>query len=156
MYTHTSFLLVAYAVLSQYNVQAQKHDYIWHFGYNYNSSTPEAEAFNLNFDTFPPRMELEERDMYIINGYSNICDSMGDKLFLSNNCRIVNRNGANLINGDSMVQDWELDYCNNYGWHPYEFYSAFLPAPGYSDKIYYFNKSTMVRKEIGFADLKTY
>ncbi len=121
MYTHTSFLLVAYAVLSQYNVQAQKHDYIWHFGYNYNSSTPEAEAFNLNFDTFPPRMELEERDMYIINGYSNICDSMGDKLFLSNNCRIVNRNGANLINGDSMVQDWELDYCNNYGWHPTNF-----------------------------------
>jgi len=142
MYTHTSFLLVAYAVLSQYNVQAQKHDYIWHFGYNYNSSTPEAEAFNLNFDTFPPRMELEERDMYIINGYSNICDSMGNKLFLSNNCRIVNRNGANLINGDSMVRDWELDYCRDYGWHPYHYYSAFLPAPGHMERFYHFNKST--------------
>jgi len=135
--------LTAIAIVCFFQVSlAQKHDYIWEFGYNYNPTTPQAEAYDLNFDTFPPRVQSAERNIFMINGYSNICDSAGNKLFLSNNCRIVNLNGTNILQGDSMVTDFELDYCNLYGWHPYEFYSCFLPIPGYSDRFYYFDKST--------------
>jgi len=141
MNTRIAFLLVVAIAFFRHVGQAQKHDYIWHFGYNYFNWTPEAEAFNLNFDTFPPWVELEERYMYFIGGYSNICDAEGQPLFLSDNCRIINRNGSTIINGDSMTQGWELDWCNNYGYHPNHYYSAFLPAPGYPDRVYYFNKS---------------
>jgi len=142
MYTHSSFLLVAVAVLFQYTSQAQKHDYIWQFGYNYINSTPEAEAFNLNFDTFPPRDEMDERDIYFLRGYSSICDINGEKLYATENCRIINRNGFTIINGDSMMQGWELDWCINNGYYPSHYYSTFLPAPGYTGKVYFFNKST--------------
>ncbi len=137
-----TYLLVLFAALFNNICYAQKNDYLWLFGYNYNSGLPGAEAFNLNFDTFPPRIEMAERNIYFLNGYSNICDSIGNDLLASNNCRILNKNGETIINGDSLMQDWELDWCNDYGYHPYEFYSCFLPAPGYPDKYYYFNKST--------------
>jgi len=42
-------------------VEAQKFDNVWPFGYNSYPSTIEAEAFNLNFDTFPPRVEMSDR-----------------------------------------------------------------------------------------------
>jgi hypothetical protein len=136
-------ILLGIALLPlQVCVHAQKYDYVWHFGYNTSWAHPGAEAFRLDFDTFPPRLELEERDMYFIGGYSSICDREGLPLFLSENCRISNRNGETIINGDSMVKDWELDYCKQYNWHPSHFYSAFLPAPGYPDRFYYFNKSS--------------
>ena len=136
------YLFVAFVILLQNISSAQKNDYLWQFGYNTSWEHPGAEAFNLCFDTFPPRIELDERNMYFLNGYANICDVSGGKLFTTENCRVINRTGETIINGDSMMQGWELDWCNNYGYHPYEFYSAFLPAPGYINRIFYFNKST--------------
>ena len=142
MHLPKAYLTILFTIFLYDISYAQKNDYLWLFGYNYSWGHPGAEAFNLNFETFPPKIEMEERDMFFINGYSNICDSLGKELFTSNNCRIINRDGETIINGDSMMQDWELDWCNYYGHHPYHYYSTFLPAPGYSDKIYYFNKST--------------
>ena len=136
-------LLTTGFIVLLFNISdAQKNDYLWLFGYNYNSGLPGAEAFNLNFDTFPPRIKTVERNMFFINGYSNICDSTGNELLTSNNCRIIDRDGETITNGDDMLQDWEFNWCNTYGHHPYEFYSAFLPAPGQPGRIYYFNKST--------------
>ncbi|MDX1911075.1 MAG: PKD domain-containing protein [Saprospiraceae bacterium] len=120
----------------------QKFDNVWYFGYNYNTGTTEAESFNLAFDTFPPRVEAAERNIYFLNGYASICDSLGHELFSSNNCRIINRNNETIINGDSLMQDWELDWCQDYAYHPYEYYSMFLPRPEAPDEMIYFNKST--------------
>ena len=142
MSSFRTYLLISFVTLLQNISSAQKNDYLWLFGYNYSWDHPGAEAFNLNFDTFPPRIEMTERNMYFINGYSNICDSSGNELFASNSCRIINRDGQTVLNGDSMMQDWELEYCNLYGWHPYHYYSAFLPAPNNPSRVYYFNKST--------------
>ena len=136
------YLFVAFVILLQNISSAQKNDYLWQFGYNYNFGLPGAEAFDLNFDTFPPRIDVVERNMTFLRGHSNICDSSGYGLFVSNNCRIINIKNETIENGDSMLQDWELDWCHDYGDHPFHYYSTFLPAPSRPDRIYYFNKST--------------
>lgn len=148
MLIHKLSLTAIFGVLL-FNISlAQKNDYVWLFGYNYSSDDLQAEAFNLNFDTFPPRIVMAERDVYFLHGYSNICDSFGNELLASNNCRIINTDNETIVNGDSMMQDWEFEWCDDYGDHPYHYYSIFLPAPAYSNKIYYFNKSTYFSQAI--------
>ncbi|MDX1911073.1 MAG: PKD domain-containing protein [Saprospiraceae bacterium] len=138
IFCSTAMLLVCIQVLS-----AQWYDQIWTFGYNDTWEQEGPESINLNFDTFPPRIEEAERSLYFLNGYSNICDATGRDLFTSNNCQITNKHSEIIINGDSLMQDWELDWCENYAYHPSAFYSMFLPRPDAPDEMIYFNKSTL-------------
>lgn len=110
-------------------------------GYNWDTD-PEAETYRLNFDTFPPRLEIFPGEIRIIDAYAGICDSAGNLQLYTNNCSIGNSKGNIIANGDSMTFDWELDWCQTYGWHLYEMHNLFLPSSANSNKVFLLNKST--------------
>jgi len=112
-------------------------------GYNWDAD-PEAETYRLNFDTFPPRVEIFPGDLQIDNAYAGICDSLGNLLFYTNNCAIANANGNVIAHGDSITVDWDLEWCSTYGWHPFSMSNLFIPMPGDTEKVFLISKSTYV------------
>ena len=110
-------------------------------GYNWDAD-PEAETYRLNFDTFPPRVEIYSGDVRILDAYAGICDSFGNLQLYTNNCSISNSEGQIIANGDSMTFDWELEWCQTYGWHLYEMHNLFIPMSTKSNGLFLLNKST--------------
>ena len=123
---------------------AQKFDNQWLFGYNNYTWTIEAEAFNLNFDTFPPRVELApNRPAYMLRGGAYISDSTGVLQYYTNNCKIWQGDNQLVAGADSLsTEKWEIEWCGKYRDHPYYFYSLFLPSSKQKNKFFFFNKAT--------------
>ncbi len=135
--------IVGFAFLIGFSspVYSQKFDNVWVMGYNWDSD-PEAETYRLNFDTYPPRIEIAPGDLNIDGAYAGICDSLGALILYTNNCAIANGDGHIIEKGDSMTTGWELDWCKTYGWHPYEMQNIFIPTTLNPRKIFSLYKTT--------------
>ena len=123
---------------------AQKFDNVWVMGYNWDNNLTTAETYRLNFDTFPPRLQIYPGDLAIDYAYAGISDSSGKLLLYTNNCAIADCEGQLISNGDSMTIDWDSTWCQTYGWHPFSMHNLFLPMPDDPQKLYLFSKSTYV------------
>ncbi|MDX1911074.1 MAG: PKD domain-containing protein [Saprospiraceae bacterium] len=133
-------ILTILACLSD-SLYGQMFDNVWVMGYNWDSD-PEAETYRLNFDTFPPQVEIAPGEVRIWDAYAGICDSAGRLILYTNNCSIADGNGEIISNGDSMTFGWELDWCNDYLFHPYEMQNIILPSTKERNKYLFVNKST--------------
>ena len=124
-------------------VYTQKFDNVWVMGYNWDAD-PQGETYRLNFDTFPPRLQVYPGDLSIDYAYAGICDSFGNLQLYTNNCVIADGEGHIIPNGDTMTVGWDLDWCTTYGWHPYSMHNLFIPIPEDTQRLYLFSKSTYV------------
>lgn len=86
---------------------SQKFDNVWVMGYNWDAD-PEAETYRLNFDTFPPRLEIYPGDIRIGDAYAGFCDSSGNLQVYTNNCAVANGEGNIITNGDTMTAGFDL------------------------------------------------
>lgn len=90
---------------------AQKEDYLWLFGYSSDSTTMEFGGSNIDFNTIPPDIHYQYREMNFGITNASICDADGQLLFYSNGISIANALGEIMENGDSINpgpyrEDW--------------------------------------------------
>jgi len=78
----------------------------------------------------------------MLPGGASICDSFGNIQLYTNNCKIWNAEDMVIEGGDTLTSGWELDWCEMYRDHPYDYYNIFLPMPGNPNQYAFFNKST--------------
>ncbi|HND88563.1 MAG TPA: hypothetical protein PK971_09545, partial [Saprospiraceae bacterium] len=78
---------------------AQKHDYIWYFGYSNNSSDTWLGGVTMNFHQSPPAIYPEKKKIDL-SEYTCVCsDSAGQMAFYTNGISIRNRNHNLMENG---------------------------------------------------------
>ena len=140
----SAVLLLLFSFCPKNSLSAQKFDNRWLFGFNNITTTVKAESFDLVFDTFPPRVELSDRQAYMLKGGAYICDSAGVTQYYTNNCQIWQGDAKLVMGADSLTTEpWEIEWCRKYRDHPYVFYTLFLPSSRNKDRIFFFNKSTI-------------
>jgi len=127
-------------LMSPFILFSQKFDNVWVMGYNWDDD-PEAETYRLNFDTFPPRLEIYPGDLRIVDAYAGFCDSTGVLQVYTNNCSVADGEGRIIVNGESMSLGWEQDWCQTYGWHLYDSHNLFLPMTLDKNKVFLFSKT---------------
>jgi len=131
-----TLILCIYCLLNPTEINAQKHDYLWLFGYSSNTIDSTFGGTNIDFNLSPPDIYYTWRDMDICSYNASICDAEGNLLFYTNGCDI---HGANqfLMSGGSGINPGEThdDWCNSYGGLPNSGDAVALPTS--NENIYY-------------------
>jgi len=107
------------------SLSAQKHDYVWHFGYQ-GTQNP---AFVLDFNYPNDSVYIIDRNIEIGNDNTSFCDSSGNLLFYTNGISIQDSSHQTMLNGDSLTPG---NFSNgNYAFSGYPLVEAvmFLPVP---------------------------
>ena len=86
-----------------------KNDYQWVFGHGNGGSTL------MDFNTYPPTIEIVYKDQYFGSTNTGICNKEGELQFYSNRCFINNHQHELMENGDSISLDWLLGFCRTDG-----------------------------------------
>ena len=73
------------------NLNAQKHDYNWVTGYEFNAPDPFGNM-RIDFNYSPPKVVKENLKMNFTICRGTFSDSMGNLLFYTNGIRIFNKN----------------------------------------------------------------
>jgi len=122
-------------------ISAQKQDYNWVIGHDYNFNDENYGRIVINFHTAPPKANYfvgnENMNMYITN--ASISDSIGDLLFYTNGCNIANENGQVIPNGDDLNPgDYHYSLCDDIGrGYTAGYPSAIILQLPENDSIYY-------------------
>ncbi|MFZ4544583.1 MAG: hypothetical protein ACOYOA_11070, partial [Saprospiraceae bacterium] len=130
--TGVLFIFCLFSVASA----AQKHDYVWTFGYD--NHYPIFGGTNINFNTNPPDTDYVKRNININYDCASISNRDGKLLFYTNGCKIFNnknklsKNGSGLNPG--MVSNERCDNGNIIGQG-----SLFLPHPTDTSLYYLFH-----------------
>lgn len=86
--------------------QAQKEDYVWLGGYNYDNFPPDTliiEGYRMDFNKKPFEIENNIDLKYgILGNNTSISDNKGNLLFYTNGCAVMNKNYHLMPNGDSI------------------------------------------------------
>ncbi len=132
-----SYLLLAIALFPIW-LNAQKHDYVWVYGYANNQDTNSVVGGAvIDFKQDPPLMYKQNRDLNFSLTCGVCSDSSGNLLFYSNGIRIFNHLNQLMENGDTINpgQVWENIEQQGY---PNPMRTLSLPAPGQSNVYYFF------------------
>lgn len=92
------FILIIIAT----SLLAQKHDYNWIFGYDYNLDVEGREGSLLNFNEHPLEITGHQREMEIRHINASISDAEGNLLFYTNGCFIADANHERMPNGNEL------------------------------------------------------
>ncbi len=115
---------------------AQKHDYVWTWGYD--DSYPIFGGTNLNFNKSPVDTDYVRRDINFRWDCASICNEDGKLLFYTNGCKIFNqkdkltKNGAGLNLGIVSTEKCSAGNLIGQG-------SLFLPHPTDTNIYYLFH-----------------
>jgi len=114
---------------------SQKEDAFWTFGYSSNTVDSSFGGTNIDFNSDPPEIQYEfrELDFHITN--SSICDSEGNLLFYTNGLSIANSSGEILENGEGLNPDPYREDWIDRGYTLYQG-TLILPLPD-SPNLYY-------------------
>ena len=121
-------------MLTWSSLSAQKHDYNWVTGYEYDAADPFGNM-RIDFNYQPPKVFKENLKMNFQSCGGACSDSLGNLLFYTNGIRIFNKNHQLMENGDTINpgQVW-------YSTHLYGYVSSY-PVAGLpvakSSNIYY-------------------
>ena len=94
------FILTIIFNLFSIFILAQKHDYVWTWGYD--DSYPIWGGTNLNFNKNPVDTDYVKRSLYFEYNCTSICNKDGKLLFYSNGCKIFNQNNKLTKNGSGL------------------------------------------------------
>jgi len=83
-------------------VSAQKQDYYWPFGKDWDLEEPGVQAIEIDFNVAPLNARIREGELYFDQNNASICDKDGKLLFYSNGCAVANRHHQIMPNGDSI------------------------------------------------------
>ncbi len=125
---------------------AQKEDYIWLGGYDFDNDpldTNVVEGYRLDFNKKPFGLENDISWRYgILGNNASISDKNGSLLFFTNGCAVFNRNYQIMSNGDSINAGKWFDifwkHCS--GGYPGVQDVLILPDPGNEKGYYLFHK----------------
>ena len=96
------------------SLYGQKEDYIWLTGYSSNTIDSTFGGTRIDFNTEPPTVSYEFREMDFYLSNSSICDEDGELLFYTDATTLINSENEIMENGeeigpDSYHQSWALD-----------------------------------------------
>jgi hypothetical protein len=132
-----SFLLLV--ILIGFNLIAQKYDNIWLLGYNGQNPHPDLGGMVVNFDSDPPNIIKELREMNFDMTNASICDENGNLLMYANNIYIANANDEPIDNGEGLnPADYTNDFANNGYRLPQG--AIFLPQPDHDSIFFLFHE----------------
>ncbi len=117
------------------NLNAQKHDYNWVTGYEYNAPDPFGNM-RIDFNYSPPKVVKENLKMNFQSCRGSFSDSSGNLLFYTNGIRIHNKNRQLMDRGDSINPGQVWNNSQEYGYVA-SYPLVALPLPK-ADNIYYF------------------
>lgn len=127
-------------ILTSVVVNAQKEDYTWLFGYNYNTITNDAEEIRFSFkDSF--NISFRQRPMPLRPTNAVLSDSTGSLLLYTNGCYIANKNDAFIENSEGLNPGYLYnDNCivDSIG-YPTNQSAMFLPHPVNNNLKYLFH-----------------
>jgi len=121
-------------MLTWSSLSAQKHDYNWVMGYEYDGPEPFGNM-RIDFNYQPPKVFKENLKINFQSCGGACSDSLGNLLFYTNGIRIFNKEHQLMENGDAINPGPVWNNSQNDGY--ITFYSPFaLPLPN-ADNIYY-------------------
>jgi hypothetical protein len=129
------FSLLMLSGLALGNLNAQKHDYNWVTGYEYNAPDPFGNM-RIDFNYSPPKVVKENLKMNFQSCRGSFSDSSGNLLFYTNGIRIYNKNRQLMDRGDSINPGQVWNNSQEYGYVA-SYPLVALPLPK-ADNIYYF------------------
>jgi len=133
MYKH--FLIsCVFTVLFFAEAFSQKHDYIWLMG-NDHPTNSEFSGIVIDFNTQPPDIYYEFRDMFFFQTNASMCDTAGNLLFYTNGIYVANALGEPMENGEGLNPGEQAEIWQDYGYILDQGAIA-LPAPE-SNHVYY-------------------
>ncbi len=133
-------LLISWSLLSQ----AQKHDYIWYFGTDWDQTQDGVQNTMFDFNTRPLQPDTRSGTLQFDRCNAVYCDAEGKMLCYTNGCAVVNAENRMMPNGDSL--NYTLWFDNHWfegscdGGYPGRQDVLFLPDPGNPKGIYLFSK----------------
>jgi len=99
---------------------AQKEDYVWLNGYNYDTFIEGNESFIFDFKNgSSPKSAQGVIPIAFFGNNASICDKNGNLLFYTNGCHVVDSNHEIMPNGSDLnngiwVQEFMQDTCGAY------------------------------------------
>lgn len=133
MYKH--FLIsCVFTVLFFAEAFSQKHDYIWLMG-NDHPTNSEFSGIVIDFNTQPPDIYYEFRDMFFFQTNASMCDTAGNLLFYTNGIYVANALGEPMENGEGLNPGALAETWQDYG-YILEQGAIILPLPE-NDSIFY-------------------
>jgi hypothetical protein len=156
-------IIISLLFLNEFVMNAQnKYDYIWDTGYSYSRGPlPDRVplfGFRLNFNNGKTKLDTMPRNYDFLETVQSTCDSNGNFLFSSNGCKIFNKNGSVMENGDTLnnvpastfsnaclVTTQKAEILRNG--------ALSLPIPDSKDSLFAFFRSEMNRVIVGREDL---
>ena len=122
-------------------ILAQKQDYTWVIGHDYNFNDDQYGRIVIDFHSHPPTINYLVGDvnmnMFITN--VSISDTLGNLLFYSNGCDVATSNGEIMVNGEDINPgEYHTRLCDELGRGYTSGYpgAVILPLPE-NDSIYY-------------------
>jgi hypothetical protein len=109
MRTQVLFITLIWGITSMY---AQRHDYNWYFGYDFNTGIPgtELSLFDFNQDSFY-RIDIIGKIQPDVSNVS-YSDSTGNLLLLANGCIITDASQDTIQNGSGLNPGWQAtNFC---------------------------------------------
>jgi hypothetical protein len=132
-------VLLVFVVLYLPTASAQRHDYLWLFGYNTNPSAPDKSGNAVDFNTEPPSTYKQEKEMNMGMTMASICDSTGNLLAYTNGAWIANHAHEMMENGDSL-NPGQITWNNYSSGLGVAQSHVILPMPGHPGKYYLFHE----------------
>ncbi len=89
-------------VITSFSLFAQKEDYIWLTGYSSNTIDSTFGGTRIDFNTEPPTVSYEFREMDFFLASASICDTAGNLLFYTDATTVMNSNNQIIENGEEL------------------------------------------------------
>jgi hypothetical protein len=109
-------------------------DNTWLNGYSSWSTDTLFGGTNMTFNTYPPKILREHKDMNMRTTNSSFSDQLGNLLTYTNGYYIANRINDTMINGDSINPDYSIHQDRLYQG------AVFLPQPSNDSILYLFHE----------------
>jgi hypothetical protein len=129
-----TFPIFACILLSPLSLGAQKHDYVWMMG-GRSQTNIDFAGIVIDFNTSPPDIYHEFREMNFSQANASICDTAGNLLFYTNGIYIANALGEPMENGTGLNPGPHAEQWQDYGYILTQGALA-LPVPE-RDSLYY-------------------
>lgn len=150
MKRHLLCILIAWLALS--SLVAQKHDYNWVTGFDYNYPDPFGNL-RIDFNFVPPKVFKENLKMNFQSCRGSFSDSSGNLLFYTNGIRIFNKNHQLMQGGDTINPGVVWNNSQTYGYVSTNPVVA-LPLPDGDNLYYLFHSDLQIGGVVSSAYVK--